>query len=129
MYEPIHIRRPPTRRRVKAWLITIGVALVGIVVAVVVTMAHPQPASPVSLDQLEMLIPDSAQTELVAQMVRTRIDQPHVAASAGAKGSCSAPGTPHRWDSTQRQNATTIVQVGMALGVPERGEVVALAAA
>ncbi|MGE5828380.1 MAG: M23 family peptidase, partial [Micromonosporaceae bacterium] len=33
------------------------------------------------------------------------------------------------WNSAQRENAATIVQVGVALAVPERGQVVALAAA
>jgi hypothetical protein len=42
---------------------------------------------------------------------------------------CTAPNPPHRWNSSQRENATTIVQVGLALDMPERGLIVALATA
>jgi hypothetical protein len=106
-----------------------AVALITIGVVVVRTMPHRPPADPLTLDQLEMIIPDAAQTELVAAMVRARIAQRHATPGASAATACSASRTPHTWNSAQRQNARTIVQVGMALGVPQRGEVVALAAA
>jgi hypothetical protein len=130
MYEPVHIRRRPTRRGVRAVLVLIAVAFIALVVTVVRTMPHRSPAAPLTLDQLGMIIPDAAQTQLVAAMVKTRIAQPHAAPGGAATGSaCSASSTPHKWNSTQRENAKTIVQVGVALGVPKRGEIVALATA
>jgi hypothetical protein len=132
MYEPVHIPMRLTRRRVVVALVVLVMALTGIVVTVLRTMPHPPPAQPLTLDQLGMMIPDAAQTELVAAIVRARLAHP--AASAGASPAqtapaCVAPSTPHTWDSAQRQNATTIVQVGVVLGVPQRGEVIALATA
>jgi hypothetical protein len=132
MYEPVRIPHRFTRRRKLVALVMTVVAITAIGVIVVRTIPHPPPVDPLTLDQLEMIIPDAAQTELVAAMVRARIAQRHATpgASAAATGSaCSASSTPHTWNSTQRENATTIVQVGVALGVPKRGEVVALAAA
>jgi hypothetical protein len=132
MYEPVHMPHTFTRRRVLVALVMAVVALIAIGVVVVRTMPHPPPAGSLTLDQLEMIIPDAAQTELVAAMVRTRIAQRHAPpnGSAATGGSaCSASRTPHTWNGTQQENARTIVQVGMALGVPARGEVVALAAA
>jgi hypothetical protein len=121
-----------TRRRVMVALVLTVMALIGAVVLVVRTMPHPPPAQPLSLDQLGMMIPDAAQTELVAAMVRARLAHPDAtagAAPAPTASACVAPSTPHAWDSAQRQNATTIVQVGVVLGVPRRGEVIALATA
>jgi hypothetical protein len=107
--------------------------LVGIVVTVVRTMPHPPPVDPITLDQIGlMMIPPADQTALAADMVRTRLAQaaakPGAAPAAGA-AACVAPSAPHTWDSTQVKNATTIVQVGVALDFPTRGETVALAAA
>src|SRR5690606_32951946 len=42
---------------------------------------------------------------------------------------CTAPSPPNAWDDTQRANATTIVQVGLAMDIPQRGLVIALATA
>ena len=139
MFVPVHVprrlprHRPRTRRqrRRRLWvaLVTTVVVIVAIVVTVVRTMPHPAPVDPLTLDQLEMIIPDSAQTQLVAAEVRTRIAQQHPAAGASKPTVCSPVKTPHTWSRTQRQNATTIVQVGVAMGVPRRGEIDALAAA
>jgi hypothetical protein len=132
MYEPVRIRRRPTRRRVWIALVMTVAVLAAIVVTVVRTMPHPPPTDPLTLDEIGLIIPDAAQTELVAAMVRTRIAQmtatpsPSTAAKAPA---CVASRAPHKWDRTQRKNATTIVQVGIALDIPQRGEVVALATA
>ncbi|HEX5996965.1 MAG TPA: hypothetical protein VFY84_17620 [Jiangellales bacterium] len=110
----------------------IVIAFIAIVVTVVRTMPHPPPAEPLTLDELAMMIPDAAETELVAALVRARIAEldatPDPAAAAPAPV-CVAASTPYPWDSTQRENARTIVQVGVAMGVPERGEVIALATA
>jgi hypothetical protein len=131
MYDPVHIPLRLTRRRVVVALVVLVMALIGIVVTVVRTMPHPPPAQPLSLDELGMMIPDAAHTELVAAIVRARLAHPDAASAspAPAASACVPPSTPHTWDSAQRQNATTIVQVGVVLGVPERGEVVALATA
>ena len=132
MYEPVRIPRRLTRRRGLVALVMTVATLIAIVVTVVRTMPHPPPADPLTLDELTMMIPDAAQTELVAAMVRARIAHPDAtpAASAATTASaCVASSTPHTWDSTQRENAATIVQVGVALAVPERGQVVALATA
>ena len=110
----------------------IVVSLVAIVVTVVRTMPHPPPTDPLTLDELVLTIPDAAHTELLAATVRARIAQSGgtVGQSPAARApACVAPSTPHAWDRTQRENATTIVQVGVALAVPQRGLVVALAAA
>jgi hypothetical protein len=109
------------------------VAISAIVVTVVRTMPHPPPTQQMTIDQLEMMFPDATQTEVMVGIVRARLGQAHGAAGTsgtpGRASACVAPSTPHKWDGTQRQNATTIVQVGVALGIPARGEVVALATA
>jgi hypothetical protein len=132
MYEPVRIPRRLTRRGKWVALVMTVATLIAIVVTVVRTMPHPPPADPFTLDELGLIIPDAAETELVAAMVRTRIAQPAAtpgASAAAAAPACVASSTPHTWDSTQRENAATIVQVGVALSIPERGEVVALATA
>jgi hypothetical protein len=130
MYDPV--RLPPTRRRKRAALAVSVVALAAIVVTVVRTMPHPPPPEPFSLEQLQMVIPGEAQTEMVVAMVRTRLAGPppgSAAAPGVAAPACSPPKTPHTWDSKQRKNAETIFRVGVAIGVPKRGEIVALATA
>lgn len=132
MYEPVRIPRRLTRRGKLVALVMTVATLIAIVVTVVRTMPHPPPADPLTLDELKLMIPDAAQTELVAAMVRARIAHPDAtpaASAATAASACVASSTPHTWDSTQRENAATIVQVGVALAVPERGQVVALATA
>ena len=132
MYDPVRIPRKLTRRRVLVALFMIVLALIGIVVTVIRTMPHPQPVDRLTLDELRLFIPDAAQTEVLATIVRNRLAQPD--ATAGATPAATAPAcvasdTPHTWDSTQRENARTIVQVGVVLGIPEYGVVVALATA
>jgi hypothetical protein len=133
MYDPVGIPPRLTRRRLVVALVMTVVVLIAIVITVVRTRPHPKPTEPLTLDELSMLmVPDAAQTELLAAMVRSRLGNP--AANPGAEGApaaaaCIAASTPHTWDSTQRENATTIVEVGVVLGVPKRGEVVALATA
>jgi hypothetical protein len=130
MYEPVRVPRRLTRRGKWVAFVTILGTLVGIVVTVVKTMPHPPPADPLTLDELQLIIPDAAHTEMLAAIVRSRIAQPDATASPEATApACVAPSTPYAWDGTQRENATTIVQVGLALSVPERGLVVALATA
>ena len=132
MYEPVHIPRRLTRRGKWVALVLTVATLIAIVVTVVRTMPHPPPAEPLTLDELGLMIPDAAQTELVAAMVRARLAHPDAtpgASAAATAPACVASSTPHTWDITQRENAATIVQVGVALAVPERGEVVALATA
>jgi hypothetical protein len=107
-------------------------ALVGGVVTVLLTMPHPPPPQPLNLTELNLVIPNAAQTEVLAAMVRSRMARP--AASPGAPAApggpvCAASSTPYPWDSVQRENATLIVEVGIALEIPERGQVVALATA
>jgi hypothetical protein len=95
-------------------------------------MPHPPPAEPLSLDQLGLMMnPDAAQTELMAAMVRARLAQSTATPSAPAASApvCAPASTQYTWDSTQRENAKTIVQVGVVLGFPERGEIIALATA
>lgn len=132
MYEPVRIPRRLTRRgKLVALFLTVATLIAG-VVTVVRTMPHPPPADPLTLDEFGRMIPDAAQTELIAAMVRARIAQLEATpgASAAVTASvCVAASTPHPWDSTQRKHAATIVQVGVALAVPERGEVVAVATA
>ena len=132
MYEPVRIPRRLTRRGKRAALFMTLVTLAAIVVTVLRTMPHPPPVAPLTLNELAMIVPDAAQTELVAAMVRSRIAHPTPSPAAPAEAAapaCVAPSPPHPWDSAQRANATTIVQVGVALGVPDRGQVVALATA
>ncbi len=132
MYEQVHIPRRLTRRGKRLTLVLTVATLIAIVVTVVLTRPQPPPADPLTLDELELVVPDAAQTELVAAMVRARIAHPDAAparSAAGTASACVASSTAHPWDRTQRKNATTIVRVGVVLAVPERGEVVALAAA
>jgi hypothetical protein len=137
MYEPVRIRRRPTRRRKFVYLFMTLAALTAIVATVVRTMPHPAPVERLSLDDLsQAIVPDAAQTALIAAMVRSRIAQraaqpspPPAAAEAARAALCVPPSTPHVWDSAQRENAGTIIQVGVALDIPERGQIVALATA
>jgi hypothetical protein len=132
VYEPVRLPRRLTRRGKWVAFVTTIAVLVAIVVTVVRTMPHPPPADPLTLDELQLMIPDAAQTELIAAMVRARIAQPKATpgpSPAAAAAPCVASRAPHPWDDAQRKNATTIVQVGVALAVPVRGEVVAVAAA
>jgi len=141
MYDPIGRPRRLTRRGVFVGLFLTAAIFTGIVVVVVRTMPHPQPVEQVSLDELQqMIVPDATQTALIAAMVRSRLAARRAATpSAGAAAApaapgervalCAPPGTPHTWDAVQRENAGTIIQVGWALDVPERGQVVALATA
>ena len=131
MYEPIRIRRKPSRRRVKFMVFLVALSLAAIAVTVVRTMPHPPPTEPLSLDELALIVPDAAQTAALAAIVRARIaaavtQTPSPTASAAP---CVAPKTPYKWDRTQRGNAVTIVEVGLALGISKRGLVVALATA
>jgi hypothetical protein len=132
MYEPVGIPPKLTRRRVLVTLCIIAAALIAIVVTVVRTMPHPPPTDRLTLDELRLFVPDAAQTELLATIVRQRLasSNPTPALPAEApEAACEFPSTPHTWDSTQRENARTIVQVGVVLGIPEYGVVVALATA
>jgi hypothetical protein len=106
-------------------------SLAAIAVTVVRTMPHHPPAEQLTLDDLALMMPDAAHTEVVAAMVRARIANARATPkpSATARAVCLAPRTPHTWNRTQRDNALTIVQVGLALGISERGLVVALATA
>jgi hypothetical protein len=132
MYDPVRGPRRLTRRRVYVALSITAAILIGIVVTVIRTMPHPPQEDPLTLDQLGMmLIPPAAQTELVADQVRARLAHPGATpgASPGAAAPCVASSSPHNWDTAQKGNATTIVQVGVLLGVPTRGEVIAVATA
>jgi hypothetical protein len=132
MYEPVHIpRRRRSRRRIWVMIVLVVASLAAIAVTVVRTMPHPTPTEPLTLDELALMMPDAAQTEMVAAIVRTRIAAAATLRSSAtaAPAVCTAPRPPHRWNSTQRDNATTIVQVGLALGISKRGLVVALATA
>lgn len=133
MYELVHVsrRRRPSHRRIWVAVVLVVASLAAIAVTVVTTMPHHPPAEPLTLDELALMVPDAAQTEVVAAMVRARM----AAAAArrpsatAAPAGCVAPSPSRKWDSTQRNNATTIVQVGLALGISKRGLVVALATA
>jgi hypothetical protein len=133
MHEPDHLPwERPSRRRIWMTVVLVVASLTAIAVTVVRTMPHHPPAEPLTLDDLALMIPDARQTELVAAIVRARIANARAApkpSATAAPAVCFAPSPPHRWDSTQRDNATTIVQVGLALGISERGLVVALATA
>jgi hypothetical protein len=132
MYEPVPIPwRRPSRRRIRVMLLLVVASLAAIVVTVVKTMPHPPPVDPLTLDDLAMMVPAAHETELVAAIVRAQIANAKASAkpAAAAPAACVAPSPPHTWNSTQRDNATTIVEVGMAMGVSERGLVVALATA
>ena len=133
MYEPVHVPwGRPSRRRIWVTVVCVVASLAAIAVTVLRTMPHPQPTEPFTLDELALMMPDSQETQLVAAMVRARIANaratPKPSATA-APAVCLAPSPPKTWDSAQRENATTIVQVGLALGISERGLVVALATA
>jgi hypothetical protein len=77
------------------------------------------------------MVPDAAQTAAVAALVRARIAAAatRTPSAAASPAPCVAPKSPHTWNRTQRANATTIVQVGLALDISKRGLVVALATA
>src|SRR5262245_59872785 len=111
MYEPVHIPRRLGRRGKFVALVVTVATLIAVVVIVVRTMPHPPSPEPLTLDELQLFIPDAAQTELVAAIVRARLARPNVTPGAAAASVCVAPKTPHRWDSGQRANAATIVQV------------------
>jgi hypothetical protein len=134
MYKPVHVRRRRRRaRRIWMTVVLVVVSLTAIVVTVVRTMPHNPPAERLTLDELAMMIPDAAHTEQVAALVRARIAanakaNPKPSATA-APAACRVPSPPHTWDSTQRKNAATIIQVGQALGISNRGLVVAVATA
>ena len=133
MYEPVHLPRGrPSRRRVWVTVVLVIASLTAIAVTVVRTMPHHPPAEPLTLDDLALMVPDAHHTELVAAIVRARIASARAApkpSTTATPAVCRAPRPPHKWNSTQRDNATTIVEVGLALGVSERGLVVALATA
>jgi hypothetical protein len=133
MYDPVRVPRTITRRGTVLTLLVLVASLIAIVVTVVRTMPHSPPPEPVSLDELGMmLIPDAAQTAVVAAMVRAALDHPSAAPTAAPlppAAPCVASTTAHPWDGPQRANATTIVQVGVALSIPLRGEIVAVATA
>src|SRR5262245_38051394 len=120
------------RRRIWGTFILVVAFLAAAAVIVVRTMPHQPPTKPFTLDELAMLVPNAAQTELLATVVRSRIADARAEAkqrAAAGRVDCRAPKTPHTWGRTQRDNATTIVQVGMALGISEYGLIVALATA
>ena len=130
MYEPVRLPRRPTRRRMLVALVMSVAILIAIVVTVVRTMPHPQPDDQLTLEQLQlMMIPDAAQTELVAATVRAQLAHPNATSGPAAAAACVGSSTPHTWNKTQRENAATIVHVGVALAFPARGEVIALATA
>jgi len=133
MYDPVRVPRTFTRRRKVLTFLVILASLVAIVVTVIRTMPHSPPPEPVTLDELGMmLIPDAAQTAVVAAMVRASLDQAGATpgpSPVATPAPCVASPTAHPWDSAQRTNATTIVHVGVALSIPLRGEIVAVATA
>src|SRR5262245_9643494 len=115
MDEPVHPPwgRRPSRRRIWVTVVLVVACLTAIAVTVVRTMPHHPPVEPLTLDDLAMIIPDSRQTELVAAIVRARIANAMASPTPSATAAptvCLAPKPPHRWNSTQRDNATTIVQ-------------------
>lgn len=129
MYDPVPIPwRRPSRRRIWFMVILAMVVFAAIVVTVVRTMPRHPPPERLTLDELAMLVPDAAQTEVFAALVRSRIAEA-AANPEPPPPACTAPSPPNFWDGTQRENAATIVQVGLALGMPERGLVIALATA
>src|SRR5512139_1173733 len=100
MYEPVRIPRRLTRRRKVVALVMTVASLIAIVVTVVRTMPHPPPADPLTLDDFALMVPDAAETELVAAIVRSRIA--HAAATPTASAATTAPAcvaasTPHTW--------------------------------
>jgi hypothetical protein len=133
MYDPVHVPwRRPSRRRIRLTVVLVVASLIAIAVTVVRTMPHHPPTEQLTLDDLALMIPDSQQTQLVAAIVRAQIANAKATPKPSATAppaACLAPSPPHKWNSTQRDNATTIVQVGLVMGIPERGLVVALATA
>jgi hypothetical protein len=131
MYDPIRVPRGrPSRRRIWVTVILIVAFLSAAAVTVVLTMPRNPPPERLTLDDLALLMmPDAAHTEIVAAMVRARLADARAAPKPSATAVCRAPKPPHAWNRTQRENATTIVQVGLALDISERGLVIALATA
>jgi hypothetical protein len=136
MYDPVSIPRGlPSRRRVWAFVVCVLAAFAGIVVTVLLTMPREPLPERLTLDELARMAPDSVETEALAETVRARIADAAAALAAQEQSAaaepvvCNAPNPPTAWNSTQLENATTIVQVGLALEIPERGLIVALATA
>jgi hypothetical protein len=136
MYEPVSIPwGRPSRRRVWFIVAMMVSALAAIVVTVLLTMPREPLPERLTLDELARMAPDSLETEALAAVVRARIAAAAAAAlepSAAAAAEpvvCNAPAPPTAWAADQLENATTIVQVGLALEIPQRGLVVALATA
>jgi hypothetical protein len=128
MFEPVPV--PWSRRRIKATLFFVVVALVAIVVTVLLTKPSKPLPERLTLEELAMMVPDAAETEALAALVRNRIANAAANPEPSAEPVvCTAPTPPHTWDEGQRANAKTIVQVGLALDIPERGLVIALATA
>jgi hypothetical protein len=130
MYEPVSIPRPLTRRRVGCMLVVLLLLVVGGVVVVWKTRPREPLPERLTLDQLAMMVPDAAESEALAAIVRSRLA--NLAANATPPPEpvvCTAPDTPTAWNETQRANAKTIVEVGLALGMPERGLIIAVATA
>jgi hypothetical protein len=130
MYDPVSIPRPLTRRRLGCMMVVLLLLVVGGAVVVWKTMPREPLPERLTLDQLGMLVPDAAESEALAAIVRNRL------ATAAANATpppepivCTAPETPTAWNETQRGNATTIVQVGLALEIPKRGLIIAVATA
>ena len=112
MYEPVHIPwGRPSRRRIRVTVGLVLAALAAIAVTVALTMPRRPTAERLTLDELALMMPDAAQTEALAALVRARIANlaatPRPSAAAGPVA-CAAPRPPHTWDRTQRENATTI---------------------
>ncbi len=130
MYEPVPI--PWGRRRKLTTLVLFLAALAGAVVTVLVTMPREPLPERLTLEELARTIPDATATEALAATVRARIAAAAVNPSQGPAAetaTCNTPSPPTAWNDEQRENATIIVQVGLALGIPERGLIVALATA
>lgn len=132
MYEPVPIPRRITRRRVGCMAVVFLLLVAAGVVTVLKTMPREPLPERLTLDELAMMAPDAAESAALAEIIRNRL----AAAAANPTPTpttepvvCTAPAPPNTWDSTQRENATTIVQVGLAMGIPERGLVIALATA
>ena len=74
MYEPVRIpRRRPARRRIWATVVVVVAVLAAIVVTVVLTMPRQPPPERLTLDEIALMVPDAAGTEVLAAIVRTRI--------------------------------------------------------
>jgi hypothetical protein len=130
MYEPVSIRRRPTRRRFGCMAFVLLLLVVGGVITVWKTMPREPLPERLTLDELVMFVPDAAESEALAAIVRNRLAA--MAANATPPPEpvvCTAPEPPTAWNEEQRANAATIVQVGLALGIPERGLIIAVATA